>query len=400
MLPQVKTLSKQQNAVLILNSKKSAYTLKTLFQGLMRRIDHFIDNLRFRLVKTAGVEKKLPIKIVTYRGFGRPDCLFVQGRVLVKKSLRHLPPVWRALINTYYKGDGSETPNAVLRISIADQKFDLITDQEGYFTLNAQLNPALVLPDKDPWQKIHIELLGTPWTKDLHLSTSTKVLIPSPTVSLGIISDIDDTIIHTGVTSMLKWQVFYNTFFKSAAKRKAFEEVAAFFRELRKGASGKGFNPIFYVSNSPRNIYDLVKSYLKIHNLPKGPLLLKDIGWPYKLHTHPYQNHKMDSIIRLLEIYPDLKFILIGDSGEKDPFLYHEIDQKYPGRIAAIYIRDVQDARRRRNVLKFLEEKNAQQVQLFQSYRQLAEMASAQGFLNWERFVTLAEKPKEVKGNR
>lgn len=369
-----------------LTQKKSMYSLKSLVSGLVRRIDHFIDSLRFRLVKTAGVEKKLPIKIATYRGFGRPDFLFVQGRVIVKKSLRQLPPIWLAWINSFHKGEDVASPNAVLRISIAKQNFNLITDQDGYFTLNAQLDPPLVLPDKDPWQKIHIELLGTPWTNEIRLSTSTKVLIPPPSVSLGIITDIDDTIIHTGVTSWLKWEVFYNTFFKTAANRKAFDEVATFFRELRKGASGKGFNPIFYVSNSPRNIYELVKSYLKIHHLPKGPLLLKDIGWPYKVHTHPHANHKMDSIIRILDIYPHLQFVLIGDSGEKDPFVYYEIAKKYPGRISAIYIRDVQDLRRRRQLQQFLEENQSVQVQVFESYRQLAQMAADQHLLDWQRF--------------
>ena len=40
-------------------------------------------------------------------------------------------------------------------------------------------------------------------------------------------------------------------------------------------------------------------------------------------------------------MYPGMKFILIGDSGQKDPEIYSEEVKRYPNRVPAIYIRDV-----------------------------------------------------------
>src|SRR5690606_28392870 len=53
------------------------------------------------------------------------------------------------------------------------------------------------------------------------------------------------------------------------------------------------------------------------------------------------RSHKTVQISRLLELHPDLPFILIGDSGEHDPDIYAEVVKQYPNRILAIYIRDV-----------------------------------------------------------
>jgi phosphatidate phosphatase APP1 len=44
--------------------------------------------------------------------------------------------------------------------------------------------------------------------------------------------------------------------------------------------------------------------------------------------------------------YPHLNFVLIGDSGQEDPKIYREIVAIFPGRILAVYIRDVQLADR------------------------------------------------------
>jgi phosphatidate phosphatase APP1 len=369
--------------------------LKTTLLKLFRRLDHFIDDLRFALVKVSGVGQNQPIKIATYRGFGRPDYLFLQGRVLVKKRLSNSPmnSVLQNLINSYHRFESDEIPNAVLRVDIENHQFELITDREGYFTLDTTLDPPLVLPDEEPWQNVKITLLQTPWTNDLEIETTTSILFPPQDARLGIITDLDDTVIETGVASPLKWRAFYNTLFKSIHRRKVFDEVAAFLRALRRGMHDQGYTPLFYLSNSPRNIYDLVMSYLKLHSMPKAPVLLRDIGFPYKI-SQKDQSHKMESIIRILDTYPEKQFILIGDNAEKDPYLYHEVDQKYPRRIAAIFIRDVQKNRPLRRLEKFVEKEANHKIVTFNSYRQLAQICADQQFLDWDYFQELSNSQK------
>lgn len=53
--------------------------------------------------------------------------------------------------------------------------------------------------------------------------------------------------------------------------------------------------------------------------------------------------HKREKIEALMNFYPDLSFVLIGDSGQRDPEIYASIVEKYPGRVKAIYIRSIRD---------------------------------------------------------
>ena len=368
--------------------------LRALLHKLLQGLDDAFDALRFQMLQVAvrsGIN--LPVKIATYRGFGRTDRIFLQGRVLIRKSIRNRPlqNAWHQLLDTYRRLDSSEIPHARLHIYIGDHCFETLTDKEGYFTLSEDIHPPLDTQVAH-WVPVRVELIETPWGPH-PAKARTKILIPPPEARFGVITDIDDTIIHTGVTSPLKWEVLYNTLFKSPARRKVFDEVAAFFRALRQGPDGEGFNPVFYVSNSPRNFHSMVKKYLRIHKLPKGPLLLRDIGIPYKLHARTI-SHKADAILRILETYPKLPFVLIGDSGEKDPYLYHEIALKLPGRIRAIFIRDVQHARRRSKLQPLLEQADTPPIRLFDSYTQAASLAAMEGLLNLHLFRQLQSEGK------
>jgi phosphatidate phosphatase APP1 len=75
-----------------------------------------------------------------------------------------------------------------------------------------------------------------------------------------------------------------------------------------------------------------------VHGLPAGPLFLKDWS-PTTLGKH--HDHKLGIIRTLLGTYPDLPFVLIGDSGEEDPEIYRQAVAEHPGRIEAVFIRDV-----------------------------------------------------------
>lgn len=370
---------------------------KRFLLDILRRIDNAIDALKFKMVKATGRGRNYPIKIATYRGFGSHHSIFLQGRVLVRKSYRTEEERSRLdyILNTYNRFESDEVPNARLRLSVGENTYEVSTDREGYFTLDERLQTPLPLLD-EPWYTVYIKLLETPWRK-MDLTTTTSVLIPPQHAQVGIITDIDDTILHTGVTSPLKWRVIYNTFFKSASKRKVFDEAAAFFRALREGMDEQQYNPVFYVSNSPHNLYEMIKKFLKINHLPKGPVLLRDIGIPYRLHPLGYQGHKTASITRILQTFPDIPFILVGDSGEKDAYIYHEIAHDYPERIAAIYIRDVRSPKRVRKIRRFMEDLDTISLEIFTSYRDAAQLAARNKLLSFQRFEEIRLALKEKK---
>jgi phosphatidate phosphatase APP1 len=122
--------------------------------------------------------------------------------------------------------------------------------------------------------------------------------------------------------------------------RKPFEGVAGLYRALQRGLSGGEENPIFYVSNSPWNLYTVLLEFLNLQKIPLGPLLLRDFGDHLFFSQEP-ESHKKSNIKMILDSFPHLPFVLIGDSGERDPEIYRDIVKEYPARIRAIYIRSI-----------------------------------------------------------
>jgi phosphatidate phosphatase APP1 len=168
-----------------------------------------------------------------------------------------------------------------------------------------------------------------------------QIFIPSEHCRYVVISDIDDTIMHTGVANKLG--MLWRLFVEGAESRVAFPGVAALYRALHAGVSGHEANPILYVSRAPWGIYGVLEEFFKLHGIPVGPVLfLREWGvsWRSPL-PRKAEDHKQDLIRNMLALYSDLPFILIGDSGQHDPEVYRQIVEEHPGRVLAVYIRNV-----------------------------------------------------------
>jgi phosphatidate phosphatase APP1 len=86
----------------------------------------------------------------------------------------------------------------------------------------------------------------------------------------------------------------------------------------------------------------LLVEFFRLKRIPLGPLFLRDFGARMLFaSSRPHRTQKLLHIDRILGAYPDLPFVLIGDSGERDPEIYAEAVKRYPQRIRAIYIRSV-----------------------------------------------------------
>lgn len=157
-----------------------------------------------------------------------------------------------------------------------------------------------------------------------------------------IVSDIDDTVLVSHSTSLLK--KLYLLLTKNYKRRKVFNGIRDFYSRL-----GGVDNEFFYVSSSEWNLYDFLNDFMAFNRLPNGVFLLQDIKSGLRdifrsgggSHQHKYHKIKM-----LLEVYPQSKFLLVGDSGQRDPFIYQQIAEEHPDRIQKIYIRDVRSSRR------------------------------------------------------
>jgi phosphatidate phosphatase APP1 len=222
-----------------------------------------------------------------------------------------------------------------VRATVDGQTVEAHTDVEGYvqFELN---NPR---PSAYGWRQVDVDLLAPLAPGQEACQATGAVLVPDPRAEFGVISDVDDTVLHTGITDragMLRTTLLHN-----AATRLPFAGVAAFYRALHEG-NGAITRPIFYVSGSPWNLYDMIERFLEIQGIPPGPLFLKDWGLDeHKFIREDTKRYKAERIDMLLRTYPDLPFVLIGDSGEDDPEIYAEAVRRWPHRIKAVYIRDV-----------------------------------------------------------
>lgn len=311
-----------------------------------------------------GLRAGSEMQVVGYRGFGTPREVFVSGRVLLGRALSpaaEQDPWWRNLANTYRRMESDEVPGARVRIRLDTVEREAVSVDEGYF--RAWLQLAEPLPTDRLWHPIDLELVGAEDT----VTGATHVLTPAPSAAFGIISDIDDTVIRTDATNLLR--MLRGVLFSNARTRLPFEGVAAFYQGLHRGATGVAGNPIFYVSSSPWNLYDALAEFLEHRSIPMGPLFLRDWGFRGSGLPTGHRSHKLEAIRQILDTYPDLPFLLLGDSGQQDPEIYAEVVSRYPQRILGIYIRDVTGLAARRASIEEL----ARQVHAAGSILVLAE---------------------------
>jgi phosphatidate phosphatase APP1 len=168
---------------------------------------------------------------------------------------------------------------------------------------------------------------------------SGEILVPGRETRLAIISDIDDTIIETGATNFLKnWR---RILVETPQERLAVPGAAELYRMLT-GLDGSMVNPVFYVSSSPWNLYSYLEAFLRHNHMPRGPMFLRDYGIDdLKFIASPHTEHKIAAVETVLGFYPDMRFLLIGDSGQKDIEVYAHAAKAFPERIAGVFIRDV-----------------------------------------------------------
>jgi phosphatidate phosphatase APP1 len=297
------------------------------------------DRFRFGFKRRFGLLD--PFEILPYRGYGTRRELLLKGRVLEVAGITRAgqdDAVWKNLRNMARRFASDEVAGARVRGSFGSIQVEVVADEEGFFDARFELPEPLAGPTR--WHPVELELVHPESPDGRTVRSTGQALVPNE-ARFGVISDIDDTVVRSSATNVLKmtWIVLLN----NAHTRLPFEGVAAFYEALQRGAEGRAYNPIFYVSSSPWNIYDVLEDFLDVHGVPAGPLFLKD--WSLTV-LGKHRAHKLGIIRTLLRTYPELPFVLIGDSGEEDPEIYHQAVREHPGRIRVIYIRDVTTAER------------------------------------------------------
>ncbi len=310
------------------------------------RVDAHYDALSRAVRRKLGIAP--PLRILPYRGYGTPERAVIKARVLEDRHVR--PPQQRhtlvgSAIASYKRYMTREIAGARVAVRWGDKRWEGTTDEEGFLELWVPPPEGV----RSGWHMVELELLapeahGVP-------RVAAPVRVAGPSAEYGVISDIDDTVIVTGVTNPLKraWALFLT----EHRVRLPFPGVDAFYAALQHGKGTGAENPIFYVSSSPWNLYEHLDEFLGVHHIPTGPLLLRDWG----LSSQGFapgggHSHKLEKIRGLMETLAHLPFILIGDSGQEDAEHYRTIVREFPGRILCVYIRNVPGHPRRAKELE------------------------------------------------
>ena len=276
------------------------------------------------------------VVIEPYRGYGSREEIFLIGRVFWQSPpdraaqddlVEDLRDIGRRMVRRAVR-------DATVTACLYGTEERVQTDRDGYFRIH--LRPDKRPPASRSWHQVELRL-----DEPRRVRARGQVFIPPDDSRYVVISDIDDTVMHTGVANKMK--MLWRLFVEDADSRTAFPGVAALYRAFHRGRTGREFNPMLYVSRAPWGIYAVLDEFFSMHRIPVGPILfLREWGLSWKRPLpRKAEDHKRDLIRHMLKLYADLPFVLIGDSGQHDPEVYRQIVDDHPGRVAAVYIRNV-----------------------------------------------------------
>ncbi|GLB39809.1 putative uncharacterized conserved protein (DUF2183) [Lyophyllum shimeji] len=181
-------------------------------------------------------------------------------------------------------------------------------------------------------------------TSGLDSRTFNATVFPSPNSGFGVISDIDDTVKVSNVLD--KVALAKSTLLDDPVPVTGMPELYA---SLAKSLNSPQF---IYVSGSPFQLYPFLNSFIDTtYSASKGPILLQNLTLTNVQELLDFANsngileYKLAMIDRIHGMYPNKKFVAIGDSTQKDPETYGEAFRKFGGDfISCSWIRRVDGA--------------------------------------------------------
>jgi phosphatidate phosphatase APP1 len=262
-----------------------------------------------------------PVAVIPYTGYGAPGWVRVMGRLMVRRpdaprrgrkprSLRG----WRSFVTVSAK-------EARFVVEVGGRRHEGRADRGGVIDLvvEADLEPG--------WRTVRLS------SEDCE-PVEAPVRIVDPAARLGIVSDIDDTVMVTALPRPML--AAWNTFVLDEHARAAVPGMAVLYERLMTAYAGA---PIFYLSTGAWNVAPALTRFLSRHLYPAGPLLLTDWGPQKDRFFRSGQQHKQAALKRLAEEFPAMRWLLVGDDGQHDPEIYARFASTHPRHVAAVAIR-------------------------------------------------------------
>jgi len=286
--------------------------------------------------------------VIVYRGYVADNVAKVRVRVVEEPELPGDSgiPYWDVMQANLRRHGALAIVGVDVELRIAGNTAHEVTDSRGFanFSLPVPKLPA-------GWHDAHA--VTTPIEDGESASGSGRVLKPAAKAPFAVISDIDDTILVSGLTEGLT--ALKQTLLRDANTRSAVRGMASLYRGLTRGVPGpsgarKPSPAFFYVSTGSWSFYEMLQQFIQLRAFPQGPMFLTEWGPTERYVRRSGAEHKRMAIRRLFQAYPDTDFVLIGDSGQRDALTYEEMAREFPGHVKLILIRQVGSAKDDRNV--------------------------------------------------
>ncbi len=299
-------------------------------------------------------------KILAYKGYANHNEIIVNGCIIKDKGIKEpdkSDSILRNAIAMIKRFVDDYIGNMQVVANYNGKQKHTVSDENGDFTFEFAIPKHYSFSSL--WENVELNLSDM----DAPPTIADVMMVNEDKCRFGVISDIDDTLLISHSTNLLK--KLYNLLIKNANTRLTVDGIVEFYQALHQNHNNELNNPFFYISSSEWNLYDLLSDFCRIHGLPKGVFLLRRLKhsiWKFWKSGGGDHYHKSVKIEFLLAFYPNLKFILVGDSGQKDPEIYYEIAKQYPERILSIYIRNVSSAKRKQEIEKYITELSKRKV--------------------------------------
>ncbi len=158
-----------------------------------------------------------------------------------------------------------------------------------------------------------------------------------------VISDVDDTIKISEVyisESRLLANTFYNTPKPVPGMVQGYQDIKEQYVDVN----------FFYVSGSPKQLFDSIESFITESGYPEGAVYLREfVLSPVASELYDFfdanasYKHKVEAITSIIDDFPLANVMLLGDTGEKDPEVYSYIQKQYPSQVKTVYLQNVSD---------------------------------------------------------
>lgn len=287
-----------------------------------------------RVLRSLGCEAR----IQPYTAYGSPTKVRVLGRVLFAgagtRPDHFDPPVYdmRSLARRGFRNFTSQIdPHVRVTITVSTTKgpqvFETYADRSGIIDeiIAVELAPG-----------VHELSLSTDGTNTV---TANVHVFDDEAQEIAVVSDIDDTVLITLLPRPLI--AGWNAFVISQASRRIVPGMAVFYHQLRRHYGEN--TPFIYLSTGAWNVAPVLERFLFKNGYPAGPLLLTDWGPTNTGFFRSGTRHKLTTLAALREMFPNTRWLFVGDDGQHDPSIYGSVVDEHPESVAAVAIRELTD---------------------------------------------------------